>query len=420
MISRIIKLRRPRNLLLLFDVLAIGLLMFYKDEQTSRSLAILASSLIVLLYVSNIVLEKVTSGDNYIFMVVSMLVSIGAIMNFSIDQSLGIKHLIWALVSIGGFFGAYFLIKYINIWDKLMTPLILISLALFVATLIFGKNVNGSKNWIIIGGSGNGGGFSFQPTEFIKLALIFIIASFYYNKEYYTKLKHSSIIMMGIVYLFIGFLFLQRDLGTAVMFLAIFMGLQFIYEENRKLIIFSIVLTVAAVILGYFIFDHVKKRFNIWYDPWTDPGGQILQSLFAISSGGFTGVGLGLGYPKLIPVVSSDFIFAAICEELGILTGIGVIMMFLLLVYRSFKVAIVQRHPFYRILAIGIAISFGIQTFLAIGGVTKFVPMTGITTPFVSYGGTSMFASFISLGVLQVCSEELKHKPIESEPDYEW
>ncbi len=95
-------------------------------------------------------------------------------------------------------------------------------------------------------------------------------------------------------------------------------------------------------------------------------------------------------------------------------------MLFVLLIYRSFKIALVQRHPFYRILALGIGISFGIQTFLAIGGVTKFIPMTGITLPFVSYGGSSMVASFLSLGVLQVCSEELKHKPIESEPDYEW
>ena len=415
MINKVKKIRKPRNLLLVFDILAIALLMFYKDPESTRSMGILTSALIVLLYISNIVLEKVSSGDSYIFMVVSMLVSIGAIMNFSIDQVLGIKHLTWALVSVIGFFITYFLIKYVNIWDKLMTPYIIISIGLFLTTLVFGTNIRGATNWIMLPGN-----VSFQPSEFIKLALAFILGCFYYNKAHYEKIKYSYIIMMGIAYMFIGFLFIQRDLGSAVMFLAIFMGIQFIYEEDRKLILFSIGLTVIAVVVGYFIFNHVRRRFDIWADPWIDPGGQILQSLFAISSGGFTGVGIGLGYPLLIPVVSSDFIFAAICEELGLLTGIGVIMMFLLLVYRGFKIAIVQRHPFYRILSIGIAISFGIQTFLAIGGVTKFIPMTGITLPFVSYGGSSMFASFITLGVLQVCSEELKHKPIESEPDYEW
>lgn len=414
MLNKVKKIRKPRNLLLLFDILAIALLMFYKDPESTRSMGILTSALIVLLYISNVVLEKVSSGDNYIFMVVSMLVSIGAIMNFSIDQVLGIKHLTWALLSVVGFFITYFLVKYLDVWHKLLTPYIIVSIVLFATTLILGQSRGGSTNWIFLPG-----GASIQPSEFIKLALVFILACFYYNKSYYENIKYSSIIMMGIVYLFIGFLFIQRDLGSAVMFLAIFIGIQFIYEDDRKLILFSIVLTVIAVVVGYFIFSHVKKRFDIWADPWSEPSGQILQSLFAISSGGFTGVGVGLGFPKLIPVVSSDFIFAAICEELGILTGIGVIMLFVLLVYRGFKISIVQRNPFYRILAIGIAISFGIQTFLAIGGVTKFIPMTGITLPFVSYGGSSMFASFLSLGVLQVCSEELKHKPIESEPDYE-
>ncbi|MFB0971656.1 MAG: FtsW/RodA/SpoVE family cell cycle protein [Neofamilia sp.] len=415
MINKVTKLRKPRNLLLMFDILAIGMLMLYKDPSSNRNMGILASALIILLYVSNIILERVTSGDNYIFMIVSMLVSVGSIINFSIDQVLGIKHLTWALVSIGGFYSTYFLVRYLNIWDKLLTPYILISVALFLATLFLGKTKWGATNWIELPGQ-----MSVQPAEFIKLILVFIIACFYYNKSYFEGIKYSSIIMTGIVYLFIGFLFLQRDLGMAVMFLAIFMGLQFIYEENRKLILFSILLTILAVTISYFLFSHVKERFDIWVDPWGhQKGHQILQSLFAISSGGFTGSGIGLGYPKLIPVVNSDFIFAAICEEMGILSGISVIMLFVLLIYRSFKIALVQRHPFYRILALGIGISFGIQTFLAIGGVTKFIPMTGITLPFVSYGGSSMVASFLSLGVLQVCSEELKHKPIESEPDYE-
>lgn len=415
MINRVTKFRKPRNLLLFFDILAIGLLMLYKDPESSKSLAILASVLIVLLYLSNIILEKVTSGDNYILMVVSMLVSIGAIMNFSIEPVVGLKHLTWALIGVGGFYATYFLVKYINIWDKLITPYIIISLLLFIATLVLGTEKQGATNWIMITEN-----ISFQPSEFIKIALIFIIACFYYNKDYYEKVKYSSVILMGIVYLFIGFLFLQRDLGTAVMFLAIFIGIQFIYEENRKLIFISVLLTVVAIVMGYFLFSHVRIRFNLWRNPWlTDISKQVLESLFAISSGGFTGSGIGLGYPKLIPVVNSDFIFAAICEELGLLTGIGVIMFFLLLTYRGIKIALVQRHPFYRILAIGISISFGVQAFICIGGVTKFIPLTGITLPFVSYGGSSMFASFISLGVLQVCSEELRNKPIESEPDYE-
>lgn len=414
MFNKFRKIRKPRNLLLVFDILAIGNLMFYKDLGQNRNLGIMAAVLIAMLYFSNLLLEKVTNGDQYIFMIVSMLISIGAIMNFSINQVLGIRHLVWALGGILVFFVAYFLVKHLDIWDKLFNFLIVLSIGLFVATLLFGSTIRGSRNWIVFGD----GAFSIQPSEFIKLALTFIIANFYYNRQKYEKIEHSSIIMMGVVYLFIGFLFLQRDLGTAVMFLAIFLGLQFIYEDKRGLIAFSIIISIVAVIVGYFIFDHVKKRFNLWIDPWSDPGGQILQSLFAIASGGFTGAGVGLGYPLLIPDVSSDFIFAAICEELGLLTGIGVIMLFMILVYRSFKVSIVQSNRFYRILALGIGISFGIQAFIAIGGVTKFIPMTGITLPFVSYGGSSMISSFLALGVLQACSEDQKQAIVGGD-DYE-
>ncbi len=410
MINRLIKLRKPRNLLLAFDVLAIGLLMLYKDTASNRNLGVLAAALIVLLYLSNILLEKVTSGDNYIFMVVSMLISIGAVMNFSIDQELGLKHLMWALIGIACFYGTYFVVKYVNVWHKGLTFYVGVSVLLFIVTMIFGENIMGAKNWIFIGG------MSVQPSEFIKIILIFIIACFYYNRDYYKNIKHSSLIMMGIVYMFIGFLFIQRDLGSAVMFLAIFIGIQYVYETDRKLIGVSVLMTFIGMAAGYFLFSHVKRRFDIWLNPWIDPGGQILQSLFAIATGSFTGSGIGLGYPKLIPVVNSDFIFAAICEELGTLTGIGVIMLFILLVYRGFKIALAQRSTFYRILAIGVTVSFGIQAFLAIGGVQKFIPMTGITLPFVSYGGSSLIASFIALAVLQVGSEDLNHKQLLEEP----
>lgn len=414
MFSKILKLRKPGNILLIFDILAIGLLMLYKNLGEDRNTAIMASALIVLLYLSNILLKRITTGDNYIFMIVSMLVSIGAVMNFSIDPPTGLRQLMWTFMGIVVFYISYLILKYVNVWHKGLNFYVLLSLGLFVATLMLGEERHGAKNWIYFGES-----FSVQPSEFIKIILIFIIASFYYNKNYFKNLKHSSLIMMAIVYIFIGFLFLQRDLGTAVMFLSIFIGIQFVYEDDRSLIFISVILTIIGIVAGFFLFNHVRRRFQIWLDPWSDPGGQILQSLFAISSGGFTGSGLGLGYPRLIPVVNSDFIFAAICEEMGTLTGIGVIMLFILLVYRGFKIALEQKNIFYKILCLGTSISFGIQAFLAIGGVEKFIPMTGITLPFVSYGGSSLIASFISLALLQVGSEDLSHKHLDEENFYE-
>jgi len=150
-------------------------------------------------------------------------------------------------------------------------------------------------------------------------------------------------------------------------------------------------------------------RLSTWINPWEyidTIGYQITQSLFAIASGGFLGTGIGLGMPQTIPLAESDFIFAAICEEMGILTGMGIIMLFLLLCYRSYKIAFRQTDFFSRAVAIGLATMFAAQSMIIFGGVLKLIPLTGITIPFVSYGGSSMLASFIALGILQCLSEE--------------
>ncbi|MDO5725563.1 MAG: FtsW/RodA/SpoVE family cell cycle protein [Tissierellia bacterium] len=412
--SNNIKILKPRNLLLIFDILAIGMLIFYDKTEINKNIAIMTSALIILLYLSNILLEKVTSGDHYIFLIVSMLLSIGVIINFSIDQYFGFKHILWSLLGIVAFYGTYFILKISRKWYKLMNFYIALSLLLFILTLAIGKEFHGSKNWIIIGDV-----ISFQPSEFIKILLIFIIGSYYTNIQKYKDQKNAPYILMAIVYIFIGFLFVQRDMGSAVLFLAIYTGLQFIFEEKRSLIWINVFLVLAGVFAGYLIFPHVRVRFNIWLDPWVPAAGQILESLIAMASGGFFGSGIGLGYPKFIPVVNSDFIFAAICEEMGMFVGIGVIMLFMLLVYRGLKIALVQRNTFYRIIAIGVSISFGVQIILALGGVTKFIPMTGITLPFVSYGGSSMIASFISLAILQAASEEFEQRIRLEDGEYE-
>ena len=405
MLKKTTKITRPRNLLLIFDLLAIGMLIFYDKTEVDKTIGLMTAGLIVLLYLSNFLLEKISSGDNYIFMIVSMLLSIGVIMNYSINQSYGLRHLLWALLGIAGFYITYFTLKFVNIWEKGLNFYVILSVLLFVATLIFGDDRLGARNWIKITET-----VSIQPSEFTKIILIFIIAAYYYNIEKFKNIKYSSLILMGIVYMFIGFLFIQKDLGTAVMFLSIFTGIHFIYEEDRKLVWANIVLAILGVVAGYFLFGHVRRRFSIWLNPFQVGGEQIVESLYAIASGGFFGSGIGLGYPRLIPVVNSDFIFAAICEEMGMFAGMGIIIMFILLVYRGFKIALVQRHKFYKILSLGVSILFAVQTFLAIGGVVKFIPMTGITLPFVSYGGSSMLTSFVALAILQVGSEDLSYK----------
>ncbi len=317
---------------------------------------------------------------------------------------MGIKQILWIGMGIFIFFLTYLVFKNIKGWEEWTYFYGIGSIILFIITLLFGSRIRGAINWISIGG------LSIQPSEIIKLLTIFLIASYYTRYEHFKKQKYGSYYLIATTYLFILFLFLQRDLGTVLILYTLFIALQFIYEENRRLILYNLLFSIVSGFLGYLLFPHVRIRFETWLNPWKyidNKGYQITQSLFAIAEGGFFGTGLGLGHPDFIPEVHTDFIFSAICEEMGIFTGMGIIMLFLILVYRGFKIGINQKIKFYRIVAIGISILFGIQSFIIFGGVLKMIPLTGITIPFVSYGGSSMLSSFIALGILQVASEEL-------------
>ncbi|WP_330216566.1 FtsW/RodA/SpoVE family cell cycle protein [Schnuerera ultunensis] len=394
----------PRNLLVLFELMALLLLFIYDKDNLDKLTIIYGITLIFIVYISNFILLRISTGDSYIFLIVTMLISIGVIMIYRIDPLLGIKQVLWIGMGIIIFFITYFFFKKIKGWEEWIWLYGISSIILFIMTLLLGTRTKGSINWITIGR------FGFQPSEIIKILAIFLISSYYANYEKYKEKKYGPYYLMGIMYIFIMFLFLQRDLGAVLIFYSLFLALQFIYEENRKLVLYNLLIFIVSGTLGYFIFPHVKIRFETWLNPWKyidNKGYQITQSLFAIAEGGFFGTGIGLGYPDFIPEVHTDFIFSAICEEMGIFTGIGIIMLFLILVYRGFKIAIKQEIKFYRIVALGISILFGIQSFIIFGGVLKMIPLTGITIPFVSYGGSSMLSSFIALGILQVASEEL-------------
>ncbi|MBL7575258.1 cell division protein FtsW, lipid II flippase [Peptoniphilus asaccharolyticus DSM 20463] len=412
MITKVFRSDKPRNLLLVFEILAVLLLFFFNNQHVDKYIVILFFGLISVIYISNFILGRISTGDNYIFLIVSMLLTIGILTIYRLNPDLGLKQLVWSLVGILIFYITYFVMRALRKIENWTYFYVAVSIMLFLITLLFGVERGGSKNWIKLSES-----VLLQPTELTKIVLVFLIASYYTEYQYKIpkKFKYKSILLMGTVYLLIGLLFIQKDLGTAVIFLSIFTGIQFIYEEDRKMILLNLLLVVIGGVAGYFLFRHVRVRIGIWLDPWNPEtiyksSAQIVQSLFAIAEGGFFGTGIGLGHPKLVPVGTSDFIFPVICEEMGIFAGIGIIMLFLLLAYRAVKISIRQEYKFYRILAIGIGILFAVQCFLNIGGVIKLIPMTGLTLPFVSYGGSSMISSFIALGVLQVTSEDMSYK----------
>ncbi|MDU5324481.1 MAG: FtsW/RodA/SpoVE family cell cycle protein [Peptoniphilus harei] len=413
MLDKIFKQRKPRNLLLIFEILSILLLFTFNNNNIDRYIVILFLGLILIVYISNLVLGKVSSGDNYIFLIVSMLLSLGIITIYRLSPKLGLRQLIWVLAGILVFYLTYFIIRAMRRLEYMTGLYLGLSILFFLLTIILAPSKYGAKNWIEISE-----GITIQLSEFTKILVIFLIASFY--TTFQTRLKklnykYTSYYLMGVIYIFVGFLFIQRDLGTAAIFIAIYTLIQYIYDEDRMSILVNVGLMAVGSVAGYFLFSHVRNRVDIWLNPWTadkvvNSARQIVQSLFGIGEGGFIGQGIGLGYPKQIAFAYSDVIFSAICEEMGVLTGIGIIMLYMLLVYRAIKIALNQEYLFYRILALSVAILFTVQAFLNIGGVIKLIPMTGLTLPFISYGGSSLISSFVALGILQVTSEDLSYK----------
>ena len=402
--------KHPVDLIVLADVFAFSLLCFYRK---SFDIYMVGAGLLViaLILAVDLILVKKRLGDEYLFLVTAMLTSLGFIMIYRLDRDQGMKQIAWFLIGIVLFFISCMVFMKIRALDKFMFFYAAGAMLLFAATLLLGKNIKGSTNWISIAGH------NFQPSELIKLLFIVILACCYEGTGQYVFYKKKitlekgslkqKLFASGITYMFIGLLILQRDWGMSALLFLVYMCMMFVFENDWKLYLINGFLAIAAGAGGYMFLKHIRVRVDMWVNPWSDLDGkgyQITQSLFAIASGGFFGTGIGLGNPDMIPEVGTDFIFSAICEEMGMFGGVAVILLYFILCYRGIKLALRAHNAFDRAVAVGITTMFGIQTFIIIGGVIKLIPMTGITLPFVSYGGSSLTTSFIALGILQAVS----------------
>ena len=393
-----------QGLLLFFQILGLFLIMARDFADFDRTKLIFMIALISFVYISGKLVQKFTRGDYYIMLIANMLFSIGILEIYRLNDKLAFRQIIWFCIGIIAFWLIYLVLKYIKIWSKMYYFYAAISYLLFIATFLFGKRINGAKNWIRLGSN-----FAFQPSELIKIAFVFLIAAYYKNRDKFEKDIFKKYSLHFFFYTFLGFLFLQKDLGTVLVFSGVFMFAQYMYEPHRKYMFINLLVLSCGAVLGYILFTHVKVRVKIWLDPFKYADGmgyQIIQGFYAIASGGFFGKGLGLGRPDYIPFAESDYIFASICEEMGILMGMGVVMLFLILTYRGIKTSMEQHNRFYKYVAFCLSLIFAFQSLIMFGGILKLIPLTGITIPFVSYGGSSILSSFIALRILQYASEE--------------
>ncbi len=262
------------------------------------------------------------------------------------------------------------------------------------AVLIFSTAINGSKLNIRIGG------ISFQASEFVKIIFVFATAGILTCSKSEKRNMQSAVIAGIHVLLLVA----SKDLGSAIIFYMVYIIMLFVATGRKRYFMVGMAGAVFSSVIGYRIFSHVRVRVEAWQDPLGNietSGYQIAQSLFAIGTGGFFGMGLSQGAPNRIPVVEADFIFAAISEELGVLFGICLILICVSCFVMFMNIAMRFNDMFYKLVAVGLAVTYGFQVFLTVGGVTKFIPLTGVTLPLVSYGSNSIMVSLIMFSVIQ-------------------
>jgi len=385
--------------------------MYFIGKNSFDNGALIMGAVICLIFAySHFIIRRFfPDGDKYILLFSNVLAVIGLGMLYRLNSPNALKQLIMYAIGITVFILVVVLFPSLAKFGKYKYFYMICTIILMAAGSILGKATYGSRNWISIAG------FTFQPTEFAKLSLVAYLAASlqFYGKNFQgksEKIKIKALIEPGIVVMLsLGFMVIQKDLGSALLFFAISITMLYIATSNFKYVLVGLGLFIIGAFISYQLFPHVRIRFMIWGNPWkyaTGDGMQIVQSLISIASGGLFGTGIGLGFPKMVPVVNSDFIFAAICEEMGLLMGFAMLILYFLLFYRCMRVPVYSKDNFTRLLAIGYSTMIAAQVLVIVGGVVGAIPLTGITLPLVSYGGSSMIITFFSLGILQKISED--------------
>ncbi|NFE73991.1 FtsW/RodA/SpoVE family cell cycle protein [Clostridium botulinum] len=361
----------------------------------------------VLITIAKILMNKFyPNGDKFLFIFSCILSVIGIAVLYRLDATVAIKQLIWVIAGIVIYMFIVLSIPDIRELGKYKNLFLIITLILMPLSLIFGTEINGSKNWVMIGGTG------FQPSEFGKIAFVLYIASAIRKYEDKNNIKEDfkQLWEPALVVMFsLGCMVLQKDLGSALIFFGISVTMLYVGTGKKKYVVISLALFLTGAFIAYQLFGHVRQRVLIWKDPWSDPSGlgyQIVEGMYAIASGGLFGSGLGQGYPGFIPINTSDFIFAVICEELGIIIGLGIMIIYFLIFYRGMRSAVFIKDRFSQLAAVGFSAMIACQVLVIIGGVFAVIPLTGITLPLISYGGSSVITMFFALSILQKISEE--------------
>jgi len=409
--------RHERTLLLIAGVIMLNGILAVSLTQGSIDYRIIGTTcgLAISFIFVNLILHKAGyTGDPLLLPLAALLIGIGLTTILRLRPNLFLLQALWIGIGFVCFLIVAFIGRRLEQIAKFKYICGFIGISLLLTAILFGTDIGGNKNWVILGP------IRFQPSEFAKIFIVLFLAAYLSERrelltlatKHYGPLvlPHPRFIAPLIAVWGIGMIMfiLQRDMGAALLYFGIAIIMTYMVSGRLSYVIMGFILFLSGSIVCYKLYPHIQTRVDIWLNPWTDPNGasyQIVQSLFAFGSGGTLGSGLTYGFPGMIPEVHTDFIFAAIGEEMGFMGGGAVIIIYIIMVYRGFRTALLSTMPFSMLVAGGLSASMALQIFLIIGGVTKFFPLTGITLPFISYGGSSIVANFILLGMLFAISE---------------
>jgi cell division protein FtsW (lipid II flippase) len=354
------------------------------------------------------------SADPALFPTAGVLVGLGFAMIFRLSGGLAAEQATWILVGLLAYAVTLLLVRDHHMLDAYTYTIGLVGLILLMLPMVpgIGRTINGARLWVQVGPLG------FQPAEIGKVLIVIFLASYLTQRRELLRVattrlgplrlppaKHLAPVLLAWAGS-LAILFVQRDLGASLLYFGIFVVMLWVATGRVAYLILGLVLFAAGAYAGWVLFDHVQLRVDVWLNA-LDPDkvhgvgyGQLAQATFGMATGGLVGSGLGLGSPGLVPFAPTDFIFASIGEELGLLGTTAVLLLFLVLVGKGLRIALDNRDGFGRLLATGLATLVALQAFVIVGGVTRVIPLTGVTLPFVSYGGSSLVSNFVLLALL--------------------
>jgi cell division protein FtsW (lipid II flippase) len=407
--------RELANLFVVAIITGLGFASVYIARQDVVSTGSLSYALFFFaLYLAAHVVARVAvpQADPYLLPMAALLTAIGVTEIYRLDPNDAFRQGLWIVVGVAAFAGTLLALRhdYRRLESyKYLFGLTAVGLLFLPALPVIGQEINGARLWVHVGG------IQFQPGELAKIMLIVFLAG--YLREKREVLAQGRLKDFGPLLAIWGAAMLviveTNDLGSALLYYGIFLSLLYVATARAWYAAAGLVLFVGGSALLYQAVPRVQERVSVWIDPWSHAhttGYQIIQSLYSIANGGFSGKGLGKGVyattegHTLIPQLNTDFIYSALAQELGLVGSAALLLLYMLFCLRGFRIALLAQDGFSKLLAVGLTFGFALQTFIIVGGVLRIIPLTGITLPFVSYGGSSVVANFILLAGLLLVS----------------